>query len=263
MSLHPPTSRRERILAYGLNGSGKTSTLLDVATWIANTQSSARIHVGSTDYKWEPMITPEIEPIVTVTNLDRDDFMPWIEWARSLKTKVSRDDWVSVDLIDVAWEAAQQFYWDKVTGGDLLADIWFRNQEAINSKGAEGEYMAGSNGGNWGLIKKYYFSFLQAVINVPCHLLFVAQAKEVPGFGDQEAALKAKWKTGWMPAGEKTLPGVFFTWLYCAETPKGWIYTSTRDDVPLGQPKRRLLKGEVIEAGFVLDYLVGVCGWEL
>ncbi len=263
MSLHPPTARRERLLIYGLNNSGKSSAVLDLAKWSASTNSPSRIYVGSTDYKWDGMVYPEIATTVTVTNLDRDDFLPWIEWAKAVKAKVTRDDWVCVDMVDVAWEAAQQFYWDRVTGGDLLADVWFRNQQAINTKGAEGEYMAGSNGGNWGLIKKYYFAFLQAVTSLPCHLLFVAQAKEVPAFGDQAEGLKAKWKVGWMPAGEKTLPGMFFTWLYCAETPRGWVYTTIRDDMPPGVAKRVMLKGEMVEAGFVMDYLVPVCGWQL
>ncbi len=263
MSLHPTTPRRERLLVFGRNNSGKSSVWLNIADWLSRTNSPDRLHVGSTDHAWDAMRYPDIEPYVNVTDLDRTDFMAWITWASSLKSTVTRDDWVIVDLAETAWDAAQEFYWDKKTGGDMLADIFFENQRAIESKGTDGEYMGGAHGANWGLIKKYYNAFLTPILSLPCHIVFVTTSKEIRDDMPDAATLKAQWKVGWMPAGEKNLPGLFHTWLYCAETGQGHIYTVCRDKTALGQPKRTELKGAKVEQGFVLDYLLPVAGWEL
>jgi hypothetical protein len=259
MTLHAPTHRREKILGFGLPGSGKTSAILDVAKWLHGSPDT--IYAANTDYKWAGMYPEDWN--VRLTQLDQLDFDPWRRWARDIRPHLKPDDWVCFDLADAAWEAAQHFYWDKITGGDMLADVWFRNQEAINSKGKDGEYIAGSNGANWGLIKRYYWECIQPVLNVPCHVMMLAQAKEVPSFSVHTEALKAKWKTGWMPTGEKKLPEQFLTWLYFAETTNGYIATTIRDNSPIADPKRDRLKGQDMEGGFVMNYLIPVAGWQV
>ena len=205
---------------------------------------------------------PAIEPVVNVTDLDRGDFMAWIRWAETLKSVVGRDDWAVVDLADTAWDVAQEFYWDKKTGGDMLADVFFENQRAIESKGSEGEYMGGADGANWGLIKKYYNAFLTPVLALPCHILFVVNSRDPRGHARRrhvESPVEGRVDA----SRKKNLPGLFHTWLYCAETPRGHVYTTVRDKVALGQPKRTELKGQAVENGFVLDYLIPVANWSL
>ncbi len=156
MSLHATTPRKERLLAFGRSNSGRSSTYLNIADWAARTNADTHIYLALTDRSWDAMRFDEIDPYVTVTDLERGDYMAWVDWAKTTVDKVRADDWLVVDRIDEAWEAAQEFYWDRLTGGDMLADVYFRNQQAMKSKGAEGEYMAGDHGANWGLIKKYY-----------------------------------------------------------------------------------------------------------
>lgn len=261
--LQPTSPRRERVLAYGRPNSGRSSTWISLADWIAKTGSPSRIHLATTDRAWDAMRYPDIEPVVIAAELDQSDFAPWFDWAKKTRENVSRDDWIVVDKANQAWEGAQEFYWEKRTGGDMLADIWYQNQRAVETKGREGEFMGGAHGSNWDLIKKYYNTFLSPVVNAPCHLLFVADSKEIRVDMEEADALKQQWKVGWMPAGEKNLPGFFHTWVFCAETPKGWVYTTIRDKTGLGQPARKTLKAHPVETGFALDYLVEVAGWEL
>lgn len=266
MSLHPTSPRRERILAFGSPNSGRSSTWLNIADWNAKTLASSHVYLGSTDRAWDAMQYPEIEPYVSVTDLDRTDFMPWIDWAKLIKSKVTRDDWVVVDMADVAWEAAQAHAFGLMTGGDMLSDIVLRDflekekaKEERNSK----EMMSGPHGSKWDVTKRYYFDFMQRVTNLPCHLLLVCDAKEIRKDTVEYEIKAATWKVGWMPKGQADLPKQFHTWLYCAETPRGWVYTSIRDKVALGQTPRELLKGHIVNSGLVMDYLIPVVGWSL
>lgn len=263
MALHPTTPRREKILAYGRPNSGKSSTWVSIADWLATTGSTSRIHLGTTDRAWDAMRYDKIEEVVVATELIQGDFLFWIEWAKKTRESVGRDDWIVVDKACMVWDEAQAFYWDKKTGGDMLADVYFENQRAIESQGDDGEYMSGAHGVNWGLIKKYYNAFLGPVVNAPCHVLVCVDAKEVRKDMENYAVLQQQWKTGWMPAGEKNLPGFFNTWLFCYEAQGGWRYTTARDKVALGQPKRDELKNAEVVTGLVMDYLVPVAGWAL
>lgn len=256
------TPRRERTLVYGRSNAGKSSTWLDVANWFATTETPNRIHLGCTDFAWQSMRHEVIEPYVDCTDLDPLDFMGWVDWARRLRGEVDPDDWVVLDRTDILWEVAQETV-ERKRGHDLLADVKFENLRAIETRNAEGELMGGAHGSNWGLIKSYYSSVLQPFINVPCHVMAVCDAKEINKADDAYDLQVAQWKGNYKPAGEKNLPGLFRTWIFCQESPQGWRYTTKRDTVALGQPPRAQMQGQIVENGFVLDYLVPVCGWEL
>lgn len=263
MTLHPTSPRREKLLVYGRPNSGKSSTWVSIADWTAKTSSTSRIHLATTDRAWDAMRYPEIEDVVTATELDLSDFEPWFEWAKKTAANVGRDDWIVVDKANHAWEGAQEYFWHRKTGGNLLADVFYEHQQAVETKGQRGSFMGGAHGANWDLIKRYYNAFISPLVNAPCHLLFCTDAKELREDMEGYAILKEQWKVGWMPAGEKNLPGFFHTWLFTAETPRGWLYTTVRDKTGLGQPKRDLLRGATVETGLVMDYLLPVCGWEL
>lgn len=265
MTLHPTTPRRERILAFGPSNSGRSSTWLNIAQMAAQFETDTHLYVGGTDRAWDAMRYDEIEPYVSYEDLDRNDFMPWIDWAKNVKAKVRPDDWVVVDMADVAWDAAQEHVLPQVTntGSDMLADIYLANLKAIESKGGEGEFMGGAHGQRWDIIKRYYFAFMQTATNCPCHLLFVCDAKEIRVDMIHADVKKAQWKVGWMPRGQADLPKQFHTWLFCAETGNGWVYTTIRDKVPLGREPRVLLKGAKVTNGLVLDYLLPIAGWTL
>lgn len=261
MPLKAPSSRRERILGYGRSGSGKSSMWLAIANWIEDTGSNAKIHLGDTDKAFDAVADyPEITKTVEVTDLDVNAFDEWMTWAKLTKGIVTPDDWVVVDMIDKAWLGAQTHFWYQMSGGDPLADIYLKNQQAIESRGQEGEYMGGAHGANWGIINKYYGAFFQQVISMPCHVLCVAPAKEIRPDAKEEE--KAQWKIGWAPQGQKDLAHGFHTVLFSAETPMGWIYTTIRERGPIGRPGRQYLKGAKVE-DFVQSYLMGVAGWHL
>jgi hypothetical protein len=256
MPLHGPERRRERVLIYGRPGSGKSSAWTDLALWRERTKASWRIHLADTDHAWEAM-DPDgrFDDFLTVKDLSVNDFHTWPKWAKDTAAVVARDDWLVVDMIDKAWEGAQNFYWDQVGDGASLADIFLRNQTDDKF------HMAGDHGANWGVINKYYASFYQTIVNANCNVMCIAPAKEV---GDSEkAAVKAQYKVGWKAQGQKDLLHGFHTVLFAAEAGEGkWVYTTVKERNPPGQEGRKMLKGEKVN-GFVTTYLVGVAGWRM
>jgi hypothetical protein len=263
MSLRPPSNRRERSIVYGRFDSGKSHAWLSIAEWIHNTGSTARMYVADTDNSWEAMRPSDghLDEIIQVTDLDVTDYRPWLEWVAKTKTVINREDWVVVDMIDDTYGAAQTFYWDSMAPDDLLADIYLRNQQNINSKGSEGESMAGAHGGNWGVIYKYYFAFITPIVNMKCNVLCCARAKEVSK--EDKPEIVNSYPVGWRPAGpgafDKDLAHSFLTVIFAAKTPRGWIYTTIREKGPVGET-RGLLKGEIVD-DYVQTYLFGIAGW--
>jgi hypothetical protein len=255
-----PSGRRERVLLYGRSGSGKSSAWLSLASWAEDTDTALTIHLGDTDHAYDAVADiPEISSHVSCTDLDVNEYPQWLEWAKETRVKVSRDDWVVVDMIDKAWLGAQTHFWYQMSNGDPLADVYLRNQKAIDSKGEDGEYMGGSHGANWGIINKYYGAFFQQVVSMPCHVMCIAPAAQIRD--DSKPEEKNQWKIGWKPQGQKDLPHGFHTVLFAAETAdRGWVYTSIRERGPIGRVGRRMLKGERVE-DFVVTYLMGVAGW--
>jgi hypothetical protein len=99
---------------------------------------------------------------------------------------------------------------------------------------------------------------------MPCHVLLCAGAREVRA--DTRPSVQAQYKgVGFYPAGppnENELSHNLHTVLYCAETPRGWVYTSIKEMGPINRAKRSMMKGEDV-TDFVVTYLVGVAGWRL
>ena len=259
--MHPNSNRLERILSYGRSDSGKSSMWVSIASWLADTETGNRVWLGDTDNAWDAMGYDEIESVVKPSRVT--DYISALRWAKSLR--VDRNDWVCLDLADKAWPWAQEHYFSQYMPDDdlSLGDIYLRNQLAMERKEG-GEGMAGAHGGNWGVIYKYYHGLVNILLNQPCHVLFIAAARELRA--DTKAAIVAQYKNvGFYPAGppnENELAHSFHTVLYCAETPINWLYTTIKERGPINKPSRRMLKAEPV-SDFVATYLFKVAEWQL
>jgi len=251
------SSRRERILGYGRSNSGKSSMWSSLASWIADTNTDSHLYVGDTDNAWDAICYGDIEAVVSAVHIT--EYIEALQWARICREQVKKEDWVVFDLADKAWAWSQEHYFSTVMGNDdlLLGDVYVKAQQQPGS-------MAGDHGSNWGIIYKYYHGLVNMVLNMPCHVLFVAAAREIRS--DTKPAIVAQYKNvGFYPAGppnENELAHNFHSVLYCAETNRSWIYTSIKERGPIGREGRRMLKGaEVVD--FVSSYLVPVAGWRI
>ena len=255
--LRPPNGRREKILLYGRFNSGKSRAWQSVADWRERTGATFDMWVADTDDCWDAQRPADgrWDQFVHVTRLDVDDYRPWIDWARGVKQQCSRDDWVVVDL-HKARDAAEGYYWE-TQEGDLLADVYYRNQLNVESKGREGEARGGAYGSRFQVIKKYYDAFHSSVMGSGCHILCLAHADEVREYHKPE--VRNQYRVGWKPEGREDLPNMFNTVLFASQVADSWVLTSVREKGPI-DGSRELLKGSTVD-DFVVTYLFGVAGW--
>jgi len=260
MSLHYPGTRRERILAYGLPGAGKSSIWLCIAEWIYKTKGSEHVWVVDSDNAWDAM-RPEDGHLDTVVNqFPIYDYADYKDAVKKIREGASRDDWYTFDRIDPLWDQAQEAYSRNVEGEDI--DEFFLRHEI------EGTLPGGDYGKRWVQIRRMYHGMgIDLVTRFPGHVLAVASAKEIHEqkgqFGD-DADIYAKYEMVRMkPAGKADLPHLFHTELFMVDSPSGYRMTTLKERKPFSGDARPYMKGKVVDPDFVMAYLMGVAGWKL
>jgi hypothetical protein len=260
VSLHAPTSRRERILAYGIPGAGKSTIWLAIAEWIFKTGAEAKVWAVDTDMAWEAM-RPEdghLDPIVQHFPIyEYEDYRPAIH---KIRENASRDDWFVLDRGDVLWDQAQEG-WSAAVEGKDIDEFFLIHQQRGTAPG--GDY-----GSNWVQIKRMYQGMGVALVTrFRGHVLVCCAAEPVREkkgqFGD-DADVYAKYQSvGMKPAGEKKLSHLFHTELFMVESPSGYRMSTMKERKPFGGDGRQTLKGRMVTPDFVMSYLIGTAGWKL
>jgi hypothetical protein len=248
--LRPPIpTRRERILAMGSFGTGKTSSWLSVAQWSVLTGSDSRFYVIDTDASVNHM---------TENHPARDRIQVWnaFEWEQyeaaieQILPMLRHNDWLVVDFIGQAWEAVQDWYVSRVYKTSI-EDFFMTAREQIG----KGSPLDGNK--DWSIINKVYKSWLNKVMFTNDAQIFVtAQAEGLRDTDDR--TMKATFqKVGARPRGQKNLGHQVHTVLHYTAIRPGDLYLTTVKD-----RERQGLEGAKLN-DFTVDYLVGVAGWEM
>lgn len=261
MTLHPPGNRRERILAYGGPGSGKSSAWLNIAEWLERGKSEARVRVLDTDFAWEayrPVDGHLDERVVVETVWDWEDMLPAMDRmiAPSKSQKPPIDDWLVVDMADKPWEKARKFFFESLSDKDFGEFMLDAVKKGIN--------IGGEWGANWSAINTLYGGFTDRLVRWRGHLLCATPATEVrvpdrQGKGGDSADVRETYgRLGMKPQGQKDLPHLFHSVLYMQEKPgRGgatWVMSTAKDR------QREIMKGEEV-GQFVMSYLIQRAGW--
>lgn len=262
MTLSAGGLRKERILAYGASGSGKSSIWLNIANWIKRTNSPSRILLLDTDFTAEAMLPADgsLDDVVIV-----EQAADWKEMKPAIKRLVAkgvagRGDWLVYDMIDKVWSKSQDGFFEFLTDKDI--DVFL--MEAVK----EGASLGGDWGVNWQAINKMYGELIAPIVRFPGHVLALAPAADVrepdrSGKGGDDARIRGLFsRLGVKPQGQKDLPHLFHTVLLMQESPKGWTMTTAKD-------RERARVGGVVlggesgpEPGFVMKYLLQIAGWK-
>jgi hypothetical protein len=256
--IHASTTRRERIVAYGDRGGGKSSTYISIADWLDRTGSDRRVWLFDSDNGWDANRAEDgsLDRFITVFRVNRDSFGGkdgWLAACKAVRRDIHADDWVVVDLQTHAWEGAQRYYWGEKSGNDSLAELWLRNRP---------QDVSGDHGTNWGVINKFYGEWTAYVMNLPCHVLFLASAADIREHRDDLETRSFYGRVGYRMEGQKDLRGEGHTVLFTFEANGKYRYTTVKERGPIGRPKRKLLSNEdVTDVGFVPGYLIRVAGW--
>jgi hypothetical protein len=261
MGLRAPTPRRERILVFGVAGSGKSSVWLAIAEWIYKSKSDSKVWVIDTDVAWDAM-RPEdghLDEIVEVFPIyDWVDYKPAVH---KIRENGQPDDWYVLDRGDVQWSRAQEAYAALTTGQDV--DEFFL-AHAIAETSPGGDY-----GSNWTHIRRMYAqSGMDLVTRFRGNVLVTAAAKELredAGKMSDDPNVIAKYHSvGYKPEGKADLPHLFHTEIYMVESPSGYRMTTLKDRKNLyGDGGRKYMKGKEVKPDFVMGYLIGEAGWKI
>lgn len=241
----------ERILVMGGFSTGKTTTWLNIAKWLHETGSPAKVYVIDTDMAAARMMSGA--NYSHLPNVEVRDAYEWGEYISAVEhfSKVATmGDWIVCDFVSTAWEAVQAWFVDEYFAADI-ADFF-------------AEARANRAGGNpldgwkdWSVINKQYKKFSDLLFKKnQAHILVTAPSRAIQ---DKDAPeIRATFASyGHRPEGQKHLGHLPHTILHAQAIRPGEVYFTTVKD-----RERRPLEAQRINE-FAIDYLVQVAGWQL
>lgn len=251
-----PHDSRERILAYGAGGSGKTNAWLE---WLrAMPQSTA--WVIDTDRAVERMVEDARfaalkDRIELCQIFDGEDFPRYKEFAKRAAATMGRDDLLVVDLADKPWSHAEEYFISRIFTEDM-EEFYLQHRAGLegSKKGGKGGALDGWK--DWGVINRLYFGFANQLLKANGHVFLCCPEQKVTDEDDRDTQ-RLFGSVNYKPKGQKLIAHVPHTVLRFVgnQARKSWLMTTVKDRgrVELdAEPVRR----------FTSDYLVKVAGWE-
>lgn len=254
-----PDHPRERILVYGGSGAGKTKAWLDIAQAYHDADLEGVFYVLDTDYAVERMLYDGYPDLVgsgrVQATVPYDGFSDYQDWAANLKRVMTDDDWAVVDLMDVSWEEAQNYYSEQVYGEDKGSYFVARRKDMKNPN--KENLFEGSS--DWTIIKPLYAAFEKKVFYVhKGHTFVTAGAAAVSrsgSWGDSKEVINTFGHVGMKPTGNKRMMHNVHTAILMVQDKNGWKMTTAKDR------ERNLLQNDEVD-NFAFDYLRDIAGWK-
>lgn len=248
----PATMVRERILAFGPAGASKTYSWLMTAKYLQEHGNPAIFYVLDTDDSVERMLTSS--EFRDLRNLRLYHCYSWPSYERSAEevcAKAEAGDWIVVDLVCNAWDAVQRYYVEQVHHKDMGDFFLELRQESGDAKNMRSQLARDQM---WVIVNKLYYAWINPLVfESRAHLFMCASVSTV--HDTDGAEIKAMFRGGIKPAGQKRLPHQFHTILYfqCPRVGQ-WLVTTIKDR------ERPPFEGAPLK-NFPLQYLGAKAGW--
>lgn len=262
-TLRSPIRPRERILAFGTAGTGKSTALLEIARLCPTDQ----FYVADSEiFNYERLLATAFVDVERVGNVHITactEWPEWVEFVAKTNSVMGRDDWLVVDMMTPLWDAVQGWFIEKVHGTDI--DEFFmekrvmqqRARDSAKSKGGEvGKGFSAINGedGDWQVINKQIFRLYNDMMKCPGHWYWCAEQDKI-GKDDDKEVKAAYGAYGVKPKGQKKLPHVPMTSLWLTKSRVGaWAMTTIKD-------RGRVEVEDEPVRNFAREYLMGIAGW--
>lgn len=281
----PLTSPRpqERILLFGIEGTGKSEAWLSIAAeyhrrgmderfLVVDTDGSAGYSMlahGELDNVW---IWDASDPDGLLVRPDGDMEDCGTQWeafttaATEIRAmKPGRGEWVVIDRIDRLWDAVQSWWIEEAYGEDedaywaeLRAEQIKMKEEA--GRGTERDYGGFQGNRDWVQIKRVYTKGVLGLLSgPPCHKLAVAIEKDIFEQDKRASQLRSLYGET-MPAGKKDQGADFWLTVHLKQTPGGEYLAFVRrtKDARFENPGAI----DLTDVGFCRGFLMDVWGWE-
>lgn len=255
VKLKSPHPFAERILLFGGGGVGKSNTVLNVASHLAE----GEMYVLDADYSgtYERALATDFQEVADKVHVQEcdDDWDSFINaFAKLVEQGDPTVDWLVVDPVSASYDWVQNWVLGKVHGEDdlprVLMELRAANPDDRDYAKARGNLM------NWELVKKEYAKLWRLIQRWKGNLVLVAEAKAVRSDEKDDETRMLYGPLGFMPSGQANLKHVASTNLFLDHPKRGqWRMTTIKD-----RNREELDREEVTDFG--VDYLVGVAGWE-
>lgn len=267
-TLTTPWQFRERILAFGDAGTGKTAGGLSIARAIPDSQFYAIDNDVS--YSYERLLETHFASVAKVGNIEvstvTDEWEDVMETLRGIVLPVAksgdRDAWLLFDSMTPTWQSAQDYFTNNIWGLEL-ADYFMRQRLAfetegnVTKKGKQLDEVKGFDGWkDWSVINKIYMEIYKLLKKWPGHFYLTCEQSKVSTEDDNEVK-EDFGGYGIKPKGQKRLPYVGATCVWFTKAGKDrFFWTNVKDR------GRETVEGEEFD-DFAIDYLVAHAGWKV
>ena len=282
--LQPSSRRRERILTFGVGGSGKSHAYVQIAKMLRGTGNT--LYLIETDPTLDAVLEhPDFEGVGAreAWRLTGDTVEPDETWANYLDEsgpivvyratdwpgvrnamqdvwdRAQFDDWIVVDNITGPWEWVQTWYWQEVVGQDTdefllqIRKAQLEQDQDDSSKAIESKF------NEWSFINPHFQKhFTDRILNPPCHLYLSAEQTYVVKHFDEKQ--KETWglygMLGTKPKGQKKSGHLTHTVLHLSKARTGEYKMTTVKD-----RGGRTEWNRADWTDFTYDYLQETAGW--
>lgn len=267
-TLHSPYRSRERILAFGHEGSGKSSGILS----IARRMPDSKFWVIDNDNAYDRLLETDFTDVWGNDNVlfAGEHFGKWpvdnwqnvIDAIAYAMNNMGRDDWLVIDMVSKIWPLCQEAFTERIFGKDI--DDYFMHvrmlKESQKNAGGKDSKALGAYDGwkDWPVINSMYNkNVADKLLNCPGHLYVVAESTKLSD-EDDKGMRDLYGPFGVKPAGQKRSGHIMQTVLFFTKDSRKQEYKmSTIKD------RGRVMWTDDVFGDFATDYLVNTAGWQL
>lgn len=279
--LHNPKGVQERILAFGVEGTGKSEAWISIAVAAQESGAESHFYVIDTDgsAKVSLLAHPELHNISIYQASDPDGLLihpdgevtehgtwweAFAEASRLIRAlRPGPEDWIVIDRLDRMWDAVQSWWIDKAYQQDEDA-YWaeLRAEQVAAKEGGKGtdrDYGGFQGNRDWVQIKKVYNTgVLGLLAGPPCHKFVVCLEKDIHPQSKRAAQLRGLYGET-MPAGKGDQGADFWLTVQFKRAPGGdhLVFVRRTKDRAFENPGVI----DITDKGFAEGFLVDVWGW--
>lgn len=215
----------ERILLYGIFGTGKTYQVLKTAQWLQ--ASGAQFYILDTDDSYERSLD-EFPGLTNVHIKFGYNWADYIQWHDEVKV-LARPwiDWIVVDRADKAWAQVQRWFSEEVYGKSLAE----RTLEARKASAKKKAMLVTPNDqADWLTINANYMEwFMGLMYGMRTHVLLVTAVDKLHD-KDSEELKRIYTSVGANPAGQKIIGHEPHTVMFFWRDQSGGFHVRTLKD---------------------------------
>ncbi len=262
---------RERILAIGITGSGKSYHWLKMAEILKPTGAIFRCldTDNAIDYMLEtqfPHLLPRNKGNVYVhPAYDWPEYKAGVAWLK--KEPIKDNDWVIVDMADDAWATVQSYFVGEVFQEDI-GDYFLNVRKQLEERGGKSKVGRGqatslmpeglSGWIDWVVINKLYNDWIKPIVyQIPCNVYATAKVDKLDRGSKDVEMMMLFGDLGIKPSGQKRLGHQMHTVFLMIPGADKWYITTAKDRA--GRPYFK--KSPLVS--FYHQYLVAKAGWPI